>query len=571
MHKSLLTLSLLVSAIFISVSSLSAQQAQDREGTLLPDIDPQDIEIRSQYRARFPGLSRQPILGFTPGSRVFQVDPDRTPYFEDHEEIAAQLPVGELDRPEAPSYSFYPYADNQHGFARLGFGNHLSAEADVYLSAEVADDHWISGGLNLMAGDDYLDQRSSYRNSEIDLNYRGKVGERTLFGAFIGGRDDFNYLIQPEGVDVSQNPGRKVLDLFESGVRLKHYRSRLNHFDIGVQGSLGTIDLDEEEFGLSSDLSQWGIQGDAGFVWAGRNVNETFRIHGDVDAGGYELSDGQESGWHLAGGHLTYQRLFNYRTEVDLTAGVYHGSDSANDSRIYFAPDLLIEHYFSDHISLMAQLEGRPEQPGHLRHHQSNRFLLPGNHLQNSYSLKATSQLKIEPIYGNQIRVGAAYETIDDYAWYRRSSLNTGAGSVNGHYLIEYSNVTIPRGFAGLNVELIQERVWFDVEGYLQMPRISDDQKVPYKEEYGLNGAVTVRPFDPLLFEVWGQFAGPRETSTDRVLPAHINLGTKLELKLTNRIGVYGKMMNLLQQDIEMWDGYLDRPFMVYGGLTLHL
>src|SRR5690625_5658855 len=121
MHKLILSLLLLMSGGWLLSENVLAQQTQDSQGSLLPEIDPQDIEIRSQYSARFPGLRRQPILGFRPGSRVFQTDPDRIPFLEDLEEIAAQLPVGELSRPDAPQHRFYPYSQPQNLYASLGY------------------------------------------------------------------------------------------------------------------------------------------------------------------------------------------------------------------------------------------------------------------------------------------------------------------------------------------------------------------------------------------------------------------------------------------------------------------
>ncbi|HBD42772.1 MAG TPA: hypothetical protein DC011_03605, partial [Bacteroidetes bacterium] len=75
------------------------------ESSLLPEINPQDIEIRSEYKAQFPGVRRQPILGFKPRARVFQLDPNRMPYMESVDEVIMNLPIGTLSRPDAPPYS----------------------------------------------------------------------------------------------------------------------------------------------------------------------------------------------------------------------------------------------------------------------------------------------------------------------------------------------------------------------------------------------------------------------------------------------------------------------------------
>src|SRR5690625_5017451 len=115
---------LLLTALFVAVQLAGQTQTQaDVERSLLPDIDPQDIEIRSQFQARFPGLSRPPILGFNPRPRVYQIDPDRIPYIEDEEAQLANLPMGRLDRPDSDRHNALGYAPPKYAFIRAGVGS----------------------------------------------------------------------------------------------------------------------------------------------------------------------------------------------------------------------------------------------------------------------------------------------------------------------------------------------------------------------------------------------------------------------------------------------------------------
>ena len=75
--------------IFLCPYFALAQTASDN--SLLPEINPQDIEIRSEFKARFPGLRRQPILGFNPKPRVFQIQADRMPFMESREDAVANI------------------------------------------------------------------------------------------------------------------------------------------------------------------------------------------------------------------------------------------------------------------------------------------------------------------------------------------------------------------------------------------------------------------------------------------------------------------------------------------------
>lgn len=571
MHKCLILFGLMAVVGLFAERPAQAQDAVQTEGSLLPDIDPQDIEIRTQYRARFPGLWRQPILGFTPGSRVFQVDPDRRPYFEELDEIAAQLPVSALTRPDAPSYHFFPYADFQRGYVRAGAGNLISPEAELYLAEEFSENRWISAGLNYLSADGHLDQRSSFRDFDADVRYRGQIGERSLIAAGLGGGSGFNYLVLPDGVDTDLDPGRKSIGNFRGETRFKRYANPVEVLEIGFLGGLTSIGLSGDDFGITDDLTEWDAALDGSYTWAGQRMNELFTTGIDLQAGGYDLQSGRNDQWHIAGIYGNYSRLFNYRTQIDLTLGVQHGSDAVESSEIFFAPDLTIQHSFSDHVTLTANLSGKAEQIGQLGHHRYNRFLLPDNPLRNAYHLQALSQLMIEPLAGNQVRMGVSYRNTRNHAWFDRLPFDTGAGTVPGHYTVRYDDATILKAFGGIGVDLVRERVWFDVEGYIQTPTLSDDRTIPFEEEYGFNGALTIRPVDPLLFEVWGSLIGPRITPDDRELSPFIHAGSKLELRITERVGIYGKILNLLNQEYEVWEGFIERPFQIYGGITLHL
>ena len=575
MRKLLFLISLLFAAGLVYSETVSGQQAQESDGSLLPDIDPQDIEIRSQYRARFPGLQRQPILGFRPGSRVYQVDPDRSPFLEDLEEIAAQLPVDQLTRPEEPEYRFFPYADPKTGYASFGVGNYMSAEADFFGNYEVATDQWLSGSMNYSSGDSHLNQNSSFRYFNLDSNYRGKVGNRTVVGANLGVSTDFNYLprLQSELYDLSFNPGKKEYSDITAGARVKWFQNNIEHLDIGANTWFSSITLDESEHGFFSDVSDWGVALDGAYYWAGQRIEEVFAFKADLQAGGFERFENDTDSWSQLGASGMYRRFFNYKTLVDATLGFYHVTDAADNSAFYFAPDIRASYYLTDRITMSAKLLGKPEHPSQMDHHRHNRFLLPDNQLEHSYNLETAVELVVEPLPNNQVRIGASYLSGKNYPIYLRPDFELGIApmleTIPGHFTLEYRDVTIQRAYAGIDVDLIRERLWFDVEGYYQNPKISATQKIPYTESYGLKGAVSIRPVDRILLEGWGSFTGSRETMQNEELDPFLNLGAKLEMRITERIGVYGKMINLLNQEYKIWDGFNERPFQIYAGVTV--
>ena len=43
------------------------------------------------------------------------------------------------------------------------------------------------------------------------------------------------------------------------------------------------------------------------------------------------------------------------------------------------------------------------------------------------------------------------------------------------------------------------------------------------------------------------------------------------EYRINKKFGVYVKVLNILGQNYELWDGYQERPLQVFGGITLNL
>lgn len=125
-------LSTLLFALTIFSIDAWAQSGSNAQNNLLPEINPQDIEIRSEFRARFPGLRRQPILGFNPKPRVFQIDPNRVPFMESRNDAVASVAITQLDRPEPPLRTIMQAPIRRNVYARAGFGNFITPEFEGY-------------------------------------------------------------------------------------------------------------------------------------------------------------------------------------------------------------------------------------------------------------------------------------------------------------------------------------------------------------------------------------------------------------------------------------------------------
>ena len=167
-------------------------------GSLLPDIDPQDIEIRGEFSARFPGIMRQPILGFSPRPRVFQIDPNRMPFLESPEQVVATLPLSDLERSSPPEFTYYKRPDSFNFWSTSGIGNYMAPEIDIYMGLPVGENTLITGSVNTVSSGSYLEesspQVSSFRNFDARLGVVHYFSKKSRFDAGFTTRWDKNHL-----------------------------------------------------------------------------------------------------------------------------------------------------------------------------------------------------------------------------------------------------------------------------------------------------------------------------------------------------------------------------------------
>jgi hypothetical protein len=165
--------------------------AQGAQNTLLPEINPQDIEIRSEFKANFPGLRRQPILGFNPRPRVFQIDPNRMPFLESREAAVSGISVTALDRPEEPAKIVWVTPRRPKGTSQLGMGWFVSPELRVNYYSPIKDGV-IGVGTNFQSSAGHLDNASGHRNLGVDVNYSKNLSDTRNLTSQLRLNNDFN-------------------------------------------------------------------------------------------------------------------------------------------------------------------------------------------------------------------------------------------------------------------------------------------------------------------------------------------------------------------------------------------
>lgn len=555
------------------VNTVTAQSVQtDSEQSLLPEIDPQDIEIRSQFQARFPGLRRQPILGFNPRPRVFQTDPNRLPFIEAYDAVAANLPVGTLDRPEAPEFNPLGYATPRHAFFRGGIGSNISPEVDLFATVDLSDRNWISGSANLRSSNGHEEQiTTSYRYFDTSIKSFNRISDRTDLTLTAGLESNFNHMLQVyapfdlliEGDTRIESTG------FNASSDLKVASTSLS----GVQFSLGGFAQKYEsisDINYTGESTEWGIDFDAEYSRLGNQINEIQRIRFKNETGSISPLFTQSDLWSVSTLSVHYERLFNYRTDIKAGLGVSSVTDAVEDFKIYVAPELEIKHRFFTGFNIRGVVSATPSHANYSTLRRENQFFDLNSTLQHQYEILALGELLMEPLYGTKILAGVSFQDVKNFQYYSRRST---AGSMLGiiepnYYMANFMDANIFRVYGGISQDLRPDVIWINVDGHWQIPKLSNGNKIPFSESLSLKAAVSVRPVNDLLVEGWGEFSGIREDHAGEQLSSYFLLGGRFEISLSEKYGIYGKLLNILNEDYEFWSGYREPGFQGFVGFT---
>ncbi len=567
---------LFFSLLLFSVCATGLLQAQeaptDAERSLLPEIDPQDIEIRSQFQARFPGLRRQPILGFNPRPRVFQTDPDRIPFIEDEETVTASLPVGELDRPEAPGYTPLGYRDPQNAFIRAGIGSEISPEADIYAVAKLNDRNWISGHTNFNSSDGHEENvTTSYRFFDAGVKTYSRLSDRTNLQLSAGVKSNFNHMLQLGTADeeLLNVDTRVSLNGFRGSAALDVASTSMTGTKIKTDGFFHDFSIESDLAELTSSPSEWGVRAEGEYSRLGSNINEVHRLKVQTHAGGLESMQGVSGNWSVTTVSAHYERLFNYRSDVKASLGVSGVSDAEDDFMFRFSPNLELKHTFFRGFNIRAKASAEPRHHTYQEIHAQNRFFDFQSNLRHQYEILALGEVQMEPFYGTKIIAGVSYQDIRNYLYYTRNEQPVSGFDIDErYYSAAFRDATIFRIYGGFSQDLRPDVLWFSADAHLQTPRFSNEEKIPFVENFSVQAALSFRPTRQVLLEGWGEFANSRETHTGEDLPSFLLIGGKFEISISDRYGVYGKLLNLLDEDYQLWQGYREHGFQGFVGFT---
>ena len=559
---------LILFALFLSVDLHAQTGGANPQNSLLPEINPQDIEIRSEFRARFPGLRRQPILGFNPKPRVFRIDPNRMPFMESKEDAVASIAMTQLDRPEPPYRDVLRTPGRITGLVKAGVGNYITPELEGYVFTRLNEQSNLNANINYRSSDGHLDdQLSSFRYFDGDITYNNKLNDALRLSTSVGFLNDFNRMFELGPVlQAGEENRKKEYSGFAAELFLENNTNALEGWKASVGGNVFSTSFERTQtFPAPVQTDEQVINAAFSKYWAGSRLYETFHVNASVDAGRYEFVGGTTSqGWVDSRASLEYRKLINFSTHITANAGLAYVSDGISN-KIYFTPEVKLRYNLKDAIVISGSVFGKPEMTTVQEHHQTNRFLSPNTPLQHSYTSGVHGEIAFQALEGNRIFGGISYELTKDYAYYDRVMV-TGQPS---YYGVNYGKASVFELFGGITQQLVPEKFWFDARFYARRPKLASSGEIPYEERLGVNGSLSYRPIPKLTVTSWAEYVGSREApAVAEELKAFALINAGAEYQINNRFGVYAKVLNILGQKYEIWNGYEERPLQAFGGIT---
>ncbi len=566
-----------LSFLIISVLSLPAfaQQNQDEEGNLLPDIESQNIEIRGEFTAQFPGLERQPILGFNPTLRVYQFPADRIPFMEPGSDAVAKLALSEFAVPEGPAYTPLQYTNVNYLFARLGFGSYESPAVQLWGALPVSDDSYIGIDVDYTASNEghLADRPTSYRYLTGNVEYGVRLNEDMDLYVYAGLQNDFNYAAR-FGVDNTGEIARIEFEGIHAGATLSNFRNEITGWKL--KGGLRSFNTEYKTEFMPGKIDEMVYSGSFSYRWALGNPGETITAVASARGGMYEPENTAEEQWGTYYAGLAYERLFNYTTRLYAEGDLYYISNFA-ESGIYPGANVSLIHWFGSRLKITGRVEAKPILRTVEQFHERNRFLGYNYQLRHTYSIRVNGEAALKWYRGSRLYGGVTYLNAVNYSYFApetSSPPTIGIGPVpsRDYYTVNYADATNMKIYAGISHQLAPETFWLNVQIYLQNPMLNSDEPIPYSENLGLNASITYRPVERITVKGWVNYLGDREPGLEGTELDDIFLvGGQLDVRIIDGIGAYIKVINLLDQEYQYWQGYIERPLQLYGGITITL
>jgi hypothetical protein len=559
--------------LFVGLSlapSLLWAQDQDTTDQQLPEIAPQEIEIRGELQVSFPTLQRQPLEGFSSPPTIPSVPDGRTPYAASYKQELENLPES-LPTPETASESVSTPKSPKHGFVQLGGGRYASRFAEARYSLDLTPQQSLSFHGDYFGTEGF----SPFPSTAPDVNtpwdtFDGHARftsrhDGLSFSAAVNGRAERYtlYGLSPQGGQVPERSGLSVgpeaqlqtFGAFESTFQVKY-----NHTTYSTGSSSPTfienrLDLDGT---ASFALGAAPVRLDAALgrsTYSGDVPNSS----GFTAEGGAEVAIANSEQFSVRVGG----RALGYESPLDPQS-----APSSTVSDVYIVPQGRAELSFAPGLSLYA--ENRPQLSGEslVDLYTENPFAESVPVLRPTlYTTKAETgallslgAVRLQPVVGF------------DYApSYRAFSSPTGV--VSAPFEPSYESARIVRGGGQIALQGV-EGLEASIEAFVRDGQlVGPSRSIPYFSPMVARAMFSVSFADQRgLFQTTGTIESPRpiDESNSAQVGTYVAFDVEGSYEVTPLLDVVLQIRNLSPSAPTRWAQYARPPTMAMAGFRIH-
>ena len=567
-----------------------ASFAQADQDTLLPDLAPREMEILGNLEITFPQLRRQPLSGFNPPPRIYEVPRGWRPWTGDYKQPSADLPGTSLIQPVSPPATISVGQHPHKGELSLGIGRYLSREVRAQAAFDLGPNVVMYGSAFHEGLDKFEPFDDTLGTEAPEQNYDGVAGLTYRSGAtsagvevsgffreldLYGARADTAPFASPERD--GQGFGGKVWVATGETSKLPVLLSaeyRANTFETSLTGA---------EFAPSVDGSLLAVAGETKFGMGGRSL----QLDGQVSITGQEgifapldsmlmVDSKNDVTTYRTGGELRIEtgkrsvlrvgaQMHGYSVSQSFSAV---GLQTFDESKLYVAPRISFVNMIASGTEIYVK-----NTPIVLVSDQSEMFRFNPFLVDGALALPELSVVNVEGgivFYKGPVRV-AARSGITTY-----ESLRYFAGSDSpffgpGFFDVHYGNADVL--FAGGDIGVtFPGQFSATISGQWQSAKLDNDLDVPYYPKFdgGLRASYVFAD-DRALLQVDGKFVGERNVDAiaSRQLSGYVDMAFLGSYYFENGVGIFGRVHTMTGDTFERWDGYPVADWVTLGGIRL--
>lgn len=563
-----LALILLLLGVPLLVRAQESGEKKKVSNSLLPDINPEDIEIKGNFQASFPGLRRQPILGFNPTPPVYQLSPGRVPFMESPDEAVANIPISKLESPIGPHKPVYSSPKEGQVYARIGLGSYFSPEAVGYLETPAGAHSRFVAGVNYASTDGHLKgYPDSDRNLHFHFGWSGGIGDGGRLNAGVSGTSAFNYL---PWLTRKMNYGGVGLKL-----GYEHIKNAYRAFSAHAQYHYFTYFLSNNPKYDNEHIFDIALKQSL----AGPAMNSGFEGQVEFRGSQYDTANLSEASWYILHPEITYEQRFGYSHHLKIGASFFAANDR-DGSTLNIYPEVQYSFYGIQGLKITGWLTGAVENRGMRGYFGKYRMvvndMVPLNNryweVGGSASLQLVKSLKLTGNVRYRRYSSFQYMYFDPTPFTNLITVNPSLFDPSGgiYSMNRDKDANILRVETGLVWDAVPQRFALKFSVYAQRPKLSHQKDIPFYEQAGMHAEFSIKPVDRLYIKGWANYLGKRAfgLSEDKLGTAWLG-GARVEFELTGQLGIYAKVTNAFDANYQLLPTYQEIPVRFYGGIIL--